>query len=276
MTWIARVRAVLVLVQFLLDEQHPQREDDCVDVDEPIAPCPQGTAGNRERPTPPAGGPAPPVGQLRLATGDAERTTDEEPHDRCLRSTRRATQQRRPTAVLDEGTRGLSSQLPVPYPPGAHTVISGPPRGGDSVVGAAPAVSVPGASGPSWWRPGLRPRPGAIGQAAYHPELTELDPGECWARLSTHGVGRISVSTPEGPAIVPVNYTVVDGAVAFSTARGTTPALAAGAEAAFEVDHIDEALSEGWSVLVVGRAEWVTDPAATRHLVGAARSAGGR
>ncbi|WP_371660025.1 helix-turn-helix domain-containing protein [Streptomyces sp. NBC_00280] len=115
--------------------------------------------------------------------------------------------------------------------------------------------------------------PPGIGQAAYHPELTELDPGECWARLSTHGVGRVSVSTPDGPAIVPVNYTVVDGTVAFSTARGTTPALAAGAEAAFEVDHIDEALSEGWSVLVVGRAEWVTDPAAARHLVGAARSA---
>lgn len=78
--------------------------------------------------------------------------------------------------------------------------------------------------------------PPGIGRAAYHPELTELDPGECWARLSTHGVGRVSVSTPDGPPIVPVNYTVVDGAVAFSTARGTTPALAAGAGAAFEVD----------------------------------------
>jgi len=115
--------------------------------------------------------------------------------------------------------------------------------------------------------------PPGIGRAAYHPELTELDPEQCWAQLSTHGVGRVSVSTPDGPAIVPVNYTVVDGAVAFSTARGATPALAAGAEAAFEVDHIDEALSEGWSVLVVGRAERVTDPAATRHLVGAAHSA---
>jgi nitroimidazol reductase NimA-like FMN-containing flavoprotein (pyridoxamine 5'-phosphate oxidase superfamily) len=115
--------------------------------------------------------------------------------------------------------------------------------------------------------------PPGIGRAAYHPELAELDLGECWGLLSTHGVGRVSVSTPEGPAIVPVNYTVVDGAVAFSTARGTTPALAAGAEVAFEVDHIDEALSEGWSVLVVGRAERVTDPAAVRHLVGAARSA---
>ncbi|MFF1682353.1 pyridoxamine 5'-phosphate oxidase family protein [Streptomyces sp. NPDC058256] len=115
--------------------------------------------------------------------------------------------------------------------------------------------------------------PPGTGQAAYHPELTELGPGECWARLSTHGVGRVSVSTPDGPAIVPVNYTVVDGAVAFRTAPGATPALAAGTEAAFEVDHIDDALSQGWSVLVVGRAEHVTDPATVRHLVGAARSA---
>lgn len=49
--------------------------------------------------------------------------------------------------------------------------------------------------------------------------------------------------------------------------------MAAGTEAAFEVDHIDDAPSQGWSVLVFGRAEYVTDPAAARHLVGAARSA---
>ncbi|MFD4526554.1 helix-turn-helix domain-containing protein [Streptomyces sp. NPDC058470] len=113
--------------------------------------------------------------------------------------------------------------------------------------------------------------PPDIGQAAYHPELTEQGPGECWIRLSTHGVGRVSVSTPGGPAIVPVNYTVVDGAVAFRIAPGATPALAAGTEAAL-VDHIDEALSQGWSVLVLGRAEYGSDPAA-RHLVDTARSA---
>jgi nitroimidazol reductase NimA-like FMN-containing flavoprotein (pyridoxamine 5'-phosphate oxidase superfamily) len=114
--------------------------------------------------------------------------------------------------------------------------------------------------------------PPGVGQAAYHPELLELDPEECRARLATHGVGRVAVSTPRGPAIVPVNYAVVDGAVVFRTAPDAAPALAGGTEAAFEVDHIDEALSQGWSVLVVGRAEYVTDAAAIQHLADEART----
>jgi nitroimidazol reductase NimA-like FMN-containing flavoprotein (pyridoxamine 5'-phosphate oxidase superfamily) len=114
--------------------------------------------------------------------------------------------------------------------------------------------------------------PPGIGGAAYHPELMELDPEECRARLFTHGVGRLAVSTPDGPAIIPVYYAVVEGAVVFRTAPGATPALAAGTEVAFEVDRIDEALSQGWSVLVVGRAEYVTDPVAARHLADRARS----
>ncbi|WP_127361118.1 pyridoxamine 5'-phosphate oxidase family protein [Actinacidiphila soli] len=114
--------------------------------------------------------------------------------------------------------------------------------------------------------------PPGTGRAARHPELVELAPDECWAHLATHGVGRIAVSTPDGPAIAPVNYTVADRAVAFRTAAGATPALAAGTETAFEVDHIDEALSQGWSVLVVGHADHVTDPGAVRRLADAART----
>lgn len=114
--------------------------------------------------------------------------------------------------------------------------------------------------------------PPGTGQAAGHSELVELEPEECWAHLASHGVGRIAVSTPDGPAIAPVNYTVVDRSVAFRTAPGATPALAAGTDTAFEVDHLDEALSQGWSVLVVGRAERVTDPDIVRRLTDAAHS----
>ncbi|QKV91124.1 pyridoxamine 5'-phosphate oxidase family protein [Streptomyces sp. NA02950] len=116
-------------------------------------------------------------------------------------------------------------------------------------------------------------RPPGIGRAAAHPELLELGPGECRDLLATHGVGRISVATARGPAVIPVNYSVVDDAVVFRTAPDATPAAAAGTEVAFEVDHIDEALSEGWSVLVVGRAQRVTDPAAVRRLAAEAYSA---
>ncbi|MGW6268398.1 MULTISPECIES: helix-turn-helix domain-containing protein [unclassified Streptomyces] len=108
--------------------------------------------------------------------------------------------------------------------------------------------------------------PPGLGKAARHPVLTELSAEQCRARLGSHGVGRLAVSTPEGPAIVPVNYTVIDGAIVFRTAPGSPPAAAVGTSVAFEVDHIDEALSRGWSVLVRGRAGAVTDAEDVRRL----------
>ncbi|MGY0056396.1 pyridoxamine 5'-phosphate oxidase family protein [Streptomyces sp. LZ34] len=111
-------------------------------------------------------------------------------------------------------------------------------------------------------------RPPGPGRKTDHPDLVELGPEECRHLLSTHEVGRISVSTSWGPAIVPVDYRVVDDAVVFRTAPDASPAAAAGSQVAFEVDHIDETLSEGWSVLVVGRARQITEPEAVRRLAG--------
>lgn len=109
--------------------------------------------------------------------------------------------------------------------------------------------------------------PPGIGRAALHPQWKELTTEECRARLATHGVGRLAVSTSEGPVVVPVNYSVIDDAVVFRTTPHTTPATAAGTQVAFEVDRIDDALSQGWSVLVRGPAREVTDPDAVRRLV---------
>lgn len=114
--------------------------------------------------------------------------------------------------------------------------------------------------------------PEGHGQAAERAELVELAPQECWERLSSRGVGRVAVGAAEGPVVVPVNYTVVDRTIAFRTEPGAAPAAAAGQEAAFEVDHIDEALSAGWSVLVRGPARSVTEPSAVRRLAGQAGS----
>ncbi|MFD7402336.1 pyridoxamine 5'-phosphate oxidase family protein [Streptomyces sp. NPDC059866] len=108
--------------------------------------------------------------------------------------------------------------------------------------------------------------PPGQGLALLHPQLRDLSPDECRTRLSTHGVGRVAVSTPDGPAIVPVNYEVVGGAIAFRTAPESVPAAAVGSDVAFEVDHLDEAMSQGWSVLVVGPARVVTSPDAVRRL----------
>ncbi|MFJ5837142.1 helix-turn-helix domain-containing protein [Streptomyces shenzhenensis] len=108
--------------------------------------------------------------------------------------------------------------------------------------------------------------PSGTGHAARSPEFTRLRPGECRALLASHGVGRIAVPTSSGPVIVPVNYGVVDEAIVFRTARGATPSLAEGRQVGFEVDHIDDAFSQGWSVLARGTAREVTDPQEQRRL----------
>ncbi|MGF1239694.1 pyridoxamine 5'-phosphate oxidase family protein [Streptomyces sp. 2-6] len=128
-------------------------------------------------------------------------------------------------------------------------------------------------------RGGDQDLPPGQGHALLHPLLTDLGEDESRELLSTHGVGRIGLTTPDGPAVLPVNYDVIDGDVVFRTATDAAPAAALGAEVAFEVDHVDDALSRGWSVLVVGPAEAVTDPEAVRRLEERAHStpwAGGR
>jgi nitroimidazol reductase NimA-like FMN-containing flavoprotein (pyridoxamine 5'-phosphate oxidase superfamily) len=115
--------------------------------------------------------------------------------------------------------------------------------------------------------------PPGRGAAARHAELAALGEAECRRRLGTHGVGRIAVTTADGPTVLPVNYTVVDGTIAFRTAPGTAPTEAVGRRIAFEVDHIDEAMSRGWSVLVRGTARHPEDPDTVRRLTERAYSA---
>ncbi|GAA2514838.1 hypothetical protein GCM10010423_02410 [Streptomyces levis] len=102
--------------------------------------------------------------------------------------------------------------------------------------------------------------PPGLGRAARTPRFTELTEAECRSLLATHGVGRLAVPADTGPLVVPVNYQVAEGAIVYRTEPGTTPAQADGHQVAFEVDRIDEAFSEGWSVLVRGPAGAVTDP----------------
>ncbi|WP_240135735.1 helix-turn-helix domain-containing protein [Streptomyces sp. MUM 178J] len=115
-------------------------------------------------------------------------------------------------------------------------------------------------------------RPPGAASAPRNARLVDLDRDESWELLAGHGVGRIGVTTDEGPAIVPVNYVVAGGAIAFRTAPGAVPSAAAGSEVAFEVDRIDDAQCQGWSVLVTGRAKPVTAPDAIGRLEAAAQS----
>ncbi|WP_420078733.1 helix-turn-helix domain-containing protein [Streptomyces sp. JL4002] len=102
--------------------------------------------------------------------------------------------------------------------------------------------------------------------------LVPLAEDECRTLLGTHGVGRIAVFTPEGPAVLPVNYLVAGADIAFRTAVEALAARAAGTEVAFEIDNIDDVTAGGWSVLAVGELEAVTDAREIQHLTATARS----
>jgi nitroimidazol reductase NimA-like FMN-containing flavoprotein (pyridoxamine 5'-phosphate oxidase superfamily) len=65
---------------------------------------------------------------------------------------------------------------------------------------------------------------------------------------------------------LPVNFRYVEGDIVFRTRADGSLAAAAGGTVSFEVDHIDEAMSEGWSVLVTGRARRVDDSTELQQL----------
>ncbi|WP_306324723.1 helix-turn-helix domain-containing protein [Streptomyces venezuelae] len=105
-------------------------------------------------------------------------------------------------------------------------------------------------------------------RAAHHARMAEIDEAECWALLGDHGVGRVAVVEDDRPEIFPVNYQVVGGEILFMTAEDTplTRAAASGAAIAFEEDHVDEAFSQGWNVLLVGPVRKVSDQATAQAL----------
>jgi uncharacterized protein len=67
---------------------------------------------------------------------------------------------------------------------------------------------------------------------------------------------------PDGPQVVPMNVRVHEGTVVFRTAAYSALAQAVrGATVAVEVDDIDHDTHNGWSVLAIGPAETVAEPA---------------
>lgn len=90
-------------------------------------------------------------------------------------------------------------------------------------------------------------------------EMTELTYEECRAHLEGGTLGRVALSTPVGPRIIPVNYTVAESSIIFrTTPYSMLGTYARNTNLAFEVDEFD-AGHEGWSVVAVGRAAMVDD-----------------
>jgi transcriptional regulator with XRE-family HTH domain len=108
--------------------------------------------------------------------------------------------------------------------------------------------------------------PPGYGRLAGPPAITKLMPAECRRLIAAGGVGRIAFSTASGPVVLPVNFAVAEGTVVIRTGEGTMIDGHADEQVAFEVDHIDEALRQGWSVLVRGRAHRVAHPGELQHI----------
>jgi nitroimidazol reductase NimA-like FMN-containing flavoprotein (pyridoxamine 5'-phosphate oxidase superfamily) len=99
-------------------------------------------------------------------------------------------------------------------------------------------------------------------------ELMELSRSECETLLRRGVVGRVAISTPTGPHVMPLNYSVSGSSVVVCT----TPYSMLGTYGrdsmlAFEIDHFEHPRQRGWSVVVRGRAEAVEDQDELRTLV---------
>ncbi|WP_146166709.1 helix-turn-helix domain-containing protein [Streptosporangium nondiastaticum] len=151
--------------------------------------------------------------------------------------------------------------------------------GGDfdpaAVIRLAAALDMPYdelVGGPREAAPGRQP-------AGASPLLAHLTEDECWQRLGTHGIGRIGLASGPAPVILPVNFLVDGRTIIYRTGTGDTAAAGDGEQLVFEADHIDEHLSRGWSVLINGTAERITDPGTVESLAtrpGAEPWAGGK
>jgi nitroimidazol reductase NimA-like FMN-containing flavoprotein (pyridoxamine 5'-phosphate oxidase superfamily) len=125
-------------------------------------------------------------------------------------------------------------------------------------------------TGPADSRDALRALPGrespALRPAARGRALRTLSPAECFGLLEPGGIGRVGFTSAHGITMLPVNFAVTGKTIIFRTAPDTLLALYADSQVSFEADRLDEALHEGWSVLVHGHAHKVTDERQVKHL----------
>ncbi|MFD8703436.1 helix-turn-helix domain-containing protein [Kitasatospora sp. NPDC059648] len=107
--------------------------------------------------------------------------------------------------------------------------------------------------------------PGQAG-AGPRPLLLHLTGPQCWELLGTRGVGRIGLPGRAAPVVLPVNYAVDARTIVYRTSPRGAAAPAEGSPASFQVDHIDDHRSQGWSVLILGEAHRIDDPEEERRL----------
>lgn len=95
---------------------------------------------------------------------------------------------------------------------------------------------------------------------------TPLTQAECIELLQYSSyVGRVGFNVDGRPMVLPVNYLADETFLVFCTAEGSLLGELTG-PVAFEVDGVSALYRSGWSVVVRGRVEPVTDPAEIERL----------
>lgn len=98
--------------------------------------------------------------------------------------------------------------------------------------------------------------------------LEQLSRSQALELLGSVPIGRLVFTHKALPAIRPVNHLVEGESIIVRTSSGTaitTVAGRSGTVVAFEADSIDLAGQVGWSVIVVGTARVLDDPAAAQR-----------
>ncbi|UZJ27037.1 pyridoxamine 5'-phosphate oxidase family protein (plasmid) [Rhodococcus antarcticus] len=132
------------------------------------------------------------------------------------------------------------------------------PLGGLSRLAAVLATTVAALQGHGFGHP-----VGSGGRPAGTPRLEVLDTAACWDLIRGGGIGRVVFDDDHGPLALPMNFRTVADAIVFQTGHGAlAAAMTSGHPLAVEVDHFDDALGEGWSVLVRGHGALLTDATA--------------
>lgn len=100
-----------------------------------------------------------------------------------------------------------------------------------------------------------------------HAGMQVLSYDECLRLAASEPVGRLAFSADGDIEVLPVNHVVDGSTIAFRSAPGSKLGAALdNAVVTFEVDRYDPLRRTGWSVLIKGRAEEVTEPSALARL----------
>ena len=105
-------------------------------------------------------------------------------------------------------------------------------------------------------------------------ESRDLTRDDCLDLLASTTIGRVAVSTPDGPHIVPVNYGLFEDTVVVRTSSySLLGTYARDAVVALEIDGFEPDARSGWSVVVRSRCSVESDPRTIRAIREAAPEA---